>query len=308
MTITQGGTTTLNFSISNPNATVALAGVGFTDTLPSGLVITTPNGLAGSCGGGTIAAKSGSNSISLTGATLAAGASCAFSVDVTGVTVGTQTNTTSRVASVNGGLGAAATATLIVGDVFQIRYTSNLDIGDGVINITNSGVNGASWFGPGLGGPVGNLCVNAYVFSPDEQLVSCCSCLVTPNGLASLSVNGDLVSNVLTGVRPNSVVVKLVGTGAGANFNGASCVNSAAFAGSGENPLAIGMLAWGTTARSIATRSGAFNVTETAFGPASLSAAELTSMTNRCAFIIGNSNPFGICRSCRAGGLGADRL
>ena len=57
--------------------------------------------------------------------------------------------------------------------------------------------------------------MNVHAFSPDEQLVSCCSCLITPNGLVSLSANNDLISNTLTGVRPNSIVVKLVATAAG---------------------------------------------------------------------------------------------
>ena len=85
---------------------------------------------------------------------------------------------------------------------FQIRYAANLTSGDSVINLTNTGANGASLNGPGFGGAAGNICVNVYAFSPDEQLVSCCSCLITPNGFASLSVNSDLISNTLTGVRP----------------------------------------------------------------------------------------------------------
>ncbi len=199
---------------------------------------------------------------------------------------------------------------------FQIRYAANLTSGDSVINLTNTGANGASLNGPGFGGAVGNICVNVYAFSPDEQLISCCSCLITPNGLASLSVNGDLVSNTLTGVRPNSVVVKLVSTlagGSGASA-GASCTNSAALAGNpgvagapGPFPIVPGMLAWGTTIHA-APVAGTFAVTETAFSNATLSEAERASITNRCVNIIGNGSTFGICRSCRVGGLGSDRL
>ena len=185
---------------------------------------------------------------------------------------------------------------------FQIRYASNLTSGDSVINLTNTGANGASLNGPGFGGAVGNICVNVYAFSPDEQLVSCCSCLITPNGLASLSVNSDLISNTLTGVRPNSVVVKLVSTGAGANFAGGNCTNSAALAGSGTFPLAAGMLAFGTTVHA-APVAGAFATTETPFLRGTLSTTELASITNRCTNIIGNGSTFGICRSCRVGGL-----
>src|SRR5579862_2713338 len=150
---------------------------------------------------------------------------------------------------------------------FQVRYASNLTIGDSVINITNSGANGASLFGPGVGS-VGNICVNVYAFSPDEQLISCCSCLVTPDGLVSLSVVNDLISNTLTGVRPSSAVVKLISTLAGAGGSGTSCSQSAAAVTSAT--LATGLAAWGTTLH--AAVAGGFATTETAFTPSTLSA------------------------------------
>src|SRR5262249_62101164 len=65
------GSTSLSFTITNPNLTVGLTGVAFTDTLPAGLVVSTPNGLTGTCGGGTITATAGSNSIILTARTIA---------------------------------------------------------------------------------------------------------------------------------------------------------------------------------------------------------------------------------------------
>src|SRR5438046_726827 len=135
---------------------------------------------------------------------------------------------------------------------FQIRYASNLTAGDSVVNITNAGSNGAPLNGPGFGGSVGNVCVNVYAFSPDEQLISCCSCLITPNGLVSLSVNNDLISNTLTGVRPNSVVIKLLSTKPTSANNvdptKSNCTQSAANAGTNDaNAPVIGMLAWGTT-------------------------------------------------------------
>ncbi len=194
----------------------------------------------------------------------------------------------------------------IPGDVFQVRYASNLTAGDSVINLTNSGANGASLSGPGFGGAIGNICANVYAFSPDEQLISCCSCLITPNGLASLSVNDDLIYNTLTGIKPNSIVVKLVNTAATPTFTGVNCNNSAGLANTANFPVATGMLAYGTTLHQ-AQPVGTFAVTETPFIAATLSVSELASITNRCSNILGNGSGFGICRSCRSGGLSAKR-
>jgi hypothetical protein len=171
---------------------------------------------------------------------------------------------------------------------FLIRYAANLDKGDSVINVTNTGFNGAPLGGPGFGSSIGNLCVNVYTFSPDEQLISCCSCLVTPNGLASFSVNNDLLKTTLTGVIPTSAVVKLV----------ASAQETGVLAG--------GMLAWGTTIHG-RPPAGAFGISETPFRRGTLSRSELASITGRCAAILGNGSGFGVCRSCRAGALGADK-
>ena len=89
---------------------------------------------------------------------------------------------------------------------FQVRYASNLAVGDSVVNITNTGASSTVAF------PTqnGNICANVYVFSPDEQLISCCTCLVTPDGLISLSARNDLISNTLTPGVPTSITVKLV--------------------------------------------------------------------------------------------------
>ena len=205
---------------------------------------------------------------------------------------------------------ASAQAPLPTDHFFQIRYASNLTAGDSVVNITNVGAVGAPLNGPGFGGSVGNICVNVYAFSPDEQLISCCSCLITPNGLVSLSANNDLVSNTLTGVRPNSIVVKLLSTQPTSANNvdptKSNCTQSAATVLA--NQLARGMVAWGTTLHAAPAPAGTFSLTETAFTLAELSAGELASITGRCTAIIGNGSTFGICRSCRPGGLGGSRL
>ena len=108
------GTTSLTFNLTNPNAAISLSGIGFTDTFPSGLAVSTPNGLTGSCAGGTITAAAGSNSVSLSGASLTAGASCTFAVNVAGAGAGAQNNVTSAVTSTEAGNGGTASASLTV--------------------------------------------------------------------------------------------------------------------------------------------------------------------------------------------------
>jgi fimbrial isopeptide formation D2 family protein len=108
------GSTSLTFTIQNNNTTVALTGVAFSDTLPAGLVISTPNGLTGTCGAGTITATAGTNTISLSGGTIAANSSCTFAVNVTGIAAGTQNNTTGNVTSTEGGTGGTASASINV--------------------------------------------------------------------------------------------------------------------------------------------------------------------------------------------------
>jgi arabinogalactan endo-1,4-beta-galactosidase len=108
------GTTTLTFNLSNPNTETSLTGVGFTDTLPAGLVVATPNGLTGSCGSGTITATAGSNSVSLAAGTLASAAACSFTVNLLATAAGTQNNTTGAVTSTQSGNGSTASASITV--------------------------------------------------------------------------------------------------------------------------------------------------------------------------------------------------
>ncbi len=113
LAILVNGTTALTFTLGNPNPGVALSGVGFTDTLPAGLAVATPNGLASTCGG-TVNAVAGAGSIGLASGALPAGGSCAITVHVSGATIGVKRNTTSAVTSTEGGTGRTASAFLVV--------------------------------------------------------------------------------------------------------------------------------------------------------------------------------------------------
>ena len=190
---------------------------------------------------------------------------------------------------------------------FLIRYLSNLNVGDSFINITNTGAAGAGLAAGTSASTTGAICANIYAFAPDEQMVSCCSCPVTPNGLVSLSARNDLISNTLTPAVPTSLVVKLLAT----LPIGGSCVGSSV-SGTPLN-LAPGLAAWATTLH--VADSGSAATTETPFLAGTLSTGgtaagigELARLTQLCTFINANGSGFGICRSCRLGGLGSGRL
>ncbi len=107
------GSTSLTFTIQNINPSAAASGVAFTDILPAGLAVATPNGLTGTCGGGVITANAAATQVALAGATLAIGASCTFSVNVTGTGKGVKNNST-QASSINGGASTASASLVVV--------------------------------------------------------------------------------------------------------------------------------------------------------------------------------------------------
>lgn len=185
---------------------------------------------------------------------------------------------------------------------YQVRYATNYSVVDSTINIINDGANGnVNPYGPSFGGTGnGSMCVNVYAFDPQEELLSCCSCIITPDQVVTLSVQA-IMANLLTPEKPTSVTIKLVGSNGGsATFAPANCTNEAAQVGvTTGHTSAGGYVAFGTTAH--AAGSGALQLTETPFIPAVLSASELTSLTTRCSSIIGNGSKYGQCPNCTAG-------
>jgi len=105
-------TTSLTFTLMTQSD--ALTGIAFSDTLPAGLVVASPNVLTTVCGGAMLTA--GGNQISVSGAALAAGTSCTISVNVTCTAGGTMNNITSMVTSNEAQPGAPASASLFVYD------------------------------------------------------------------------------------------------------------------------------------------------------------------------------------------------
>jgi YVTN family beta-propeller protein len=109
-TIAVNGTTSLNFTITNPNSSYTLSSVSFQAQLPSGLQATA--GTTAACGGALTTAPSGS--ITVSGALVAPGSPCVVSLTVTGTAAGTYTVASSAVTAWPSLTGNTASATITV--------------------------------------------------------------------------------------------------------------------------------------------------------------------------------------------------
>ncbi len=196
---------------------------------------------------------------------------------------------------------------------------SNLDKADSVINLTNTGFTGAFGISGNPGQTAGNICANVYVFDPQEELISCCSCLVTPNGLNSLSARGDLISNTLTPATPTSITEVIVPTTplvdnptpAGTADNYVACNPSAPttnIAGGGANPPVVApfsLLGWETDNH--VNAQGGLSLTEVPFRRVDLGTQEFAQLQAFCRFNQINGTGFGVCKSCLNNGRGGAR-
>jgi uncharacterized repeat protein (TIGR01451 family) len=285
------GETGANYTIIVTNiGTAPTSGpVTVTDTLPSQLIATAISGLGWLCDLPTLTCT---RSDLLT--TAASYAPILLMVDVANGAPAWVTN----VAAVSGGGDAIAsnntasdlTAITQTMDTLLINYFAGASGArpDQTVRITNTGTaNGGS--------PAAtlDLCANIYVFRADQQLAACCSCLTTPNGLRTLSVDFDLTRNPLTGGAIGEGIVKIVSSPVS---SGGICTS--ATAGSSYTPLPA-LRAWGVHNQDV---SGGLNgpgvvnaVTETGFSRATLSAAELDMLQSNCGFIVRQGSGQGIC-------------
>ncbi len=111
--IRTGETTRMRFTVTNPNRSTTLTGIGFNDTMPAGLDIT---GAGGSTCGGTLTVPLPDQEVHLGGVTLAPNTSCEIWLEVTGTAEGALTNTTTAVTSTEGGSGDPASADIVIND------------------------------------------------------------------------------------------------------------------------------------------------------------------------------------------------
>jgi uncharacterized repeat protein (TIGR01451 family) len=135
-TINAGGTSTLTITFTNPNGTAAILSAPFTDTLPTGVVVsgsasTTCAGGTASTGGPTAASVAAlitplwfgtPSTVTLTGGTIPANGSCVLTVDVVAPNGGSYINTLAAgdLTTSNGNNTAPAVATLTVNNAVVV--------------------------------------------------------------------------------------------------------------------------------------------------------------------------------------------
>ncbi len=215
------------FSLTNPNLGTVLTGVGFSDVLPAGLVVATPNGLTGSCGAGTITAVAGTGTISLVGATLPAGGSCTFAINVVATTSGTKVNTTAAVTSVESGPGIPAAASVTVSTAAAPTFSKAFGNTTILVNGTTSLTFTLSNPNPGtaLTGVsfVDNLPTGLTVATPNAAATNCASATVVASpGSGMIS----LFNATLSAGESCTLAVNVTGTTRGTKVNTTVAVTS----------------------------------------------------------------------------------
>jgi hypothetical protein len=163
-------------------------------------------------------------------------------------------------------------------DVYKLNYFANNVTGapDATVRIDN----------PGL--TYGNLCAMVYVFDQDQQMTECCGCVETHNGLRTISVHNNLLSNPLTGVVSTAGVIKIV----------SAAVNNSPCDPTTNVTPTTNLRAWATHIQNVV--GTAYPITETEFIDSPLGATELANLQAQCAFIGILGSGHGVC-SCGSG-------
>ena len=164
-----------------------------------------------------------------------------------------------------------AAAATPVQDTLSVNYFTNANTAgapDGTVELTNPGTSG------------GSVCANIYVFYPDEEMTECCACSLSPDGLRTLSINSDLTSNPLVGVKATIGLIKIVSSSY-------PCGNGTAIV---PTPS---VRAWGTHILGLSTEG--YAITEGEFQSASLSNKEISSLEAGCSAIQSVGSGHGIC-------------
>jgi hypothetical protein len=137
-----------------------------------------------------------------------------------------------------------------------------------------------------------NLCANIYVFDSAEEMQECCSCEITANGYLDLSINSNLLGNILNhGTVPTRGFIQ---------------ETTSIVPPGGCNPVAYipfeGIRGWLTHVQKGAT-AGTFSLTETPLAETKYESGEEVSvdLQQTCSFVQSLGTGTGVCSCADAG-------
>ena len=159
-------------------------------------------------------------------------------------------------------------------DVYQITafdHNLNRNNADQWVRIINPGLNGE------------NICADIYVFDDTQELLECCSCPISANGLLTLSLRNDLTANPITSQAPDKGVIKIVSSSTCIATSPAPTPNLRAWISHYE--LIVGLTSAGSSAYSDAS-----------FDRSSLSSYEQSFLGQACAFAQYLGSGKGVCK------------
>jgi hypothetical protein len=171
-------------------------------------------------------------------------------------------------------------------DTLKVDYFTYANVKgapDASVHLTNPGTTG------------GNICAAIYVFNPQEEITECCSCLLTPNGLRTLSVDNDVTGNPFTGVVQETGSFSIVSTPA-TGPESETCQLPTTL-----NPASGGVRAWATHIDRVRLDFHDGYTESSAPSPdATLSSEEQNELALLCDAIVLDGSGHGIC-TCGTG-------
>lgn len=126
---------TLTFTIDNSASALSATELDFTDSLPAGLIVATPANALNTCTGGTLTTAPGAGVITYTGGSVAAGAMCTISVDVSPETAGMFVNLTGDLTSSSGNSGTATDVLTVLTIELQKTFLDEQAVAGGTVRI-----------------------------------------------------------------------------------------------------------------------------------------------------------------------------
>ncbi|MGH9346744.1 MAG: beta strand repeat-containing protein [Vicinamibacterales bacterium] len=222
--IVGGGVSTLTFTIDNSGGSLAVTGLGFTDTLPAGVVVANPANGASTCTAGTVTATAGAGTISYSGGQVGVGASCTVTADVTSSTPGAHVNTSGALTSSGGDSGTASdTLTVSPPPTFTKSFAPASMVPGGVSTLTFTINNTGSGLAATALAFTDTLPAGVTVATPANGAATCTGgTLTAADGATTITYSGGQVGATST----CTVAVDVTSSTVGSHVNTSSALTS----------------------------------------------------------------------------------